>query len=192
VTTYYGESSADLATLVAPDTSSEITLAQLEHERNVDLEQQLPETLSTQSARERHIVLLTDQLSTILEGAEADAAEAKKHAGPEQRDLQAFFLQSRDKALDQARSVLQKASCAAEANEQSQRELTEMRIGLKAIKSESAAFRSRPADLQKGADRYRNLTATGDVDRAIHGLTERMRALEADLTARQENYSDME
>jgi hypothetical protein len=88
------------------------------------------------------------------EQVEADAAEEKKRAGLEIRELQAKLdesLLSRDHALEQAQSALQRASCAAEANEQSQRELTEMRAELEARKSESAAFRLRLADTENVA-----------------------------------------
>ena len=70
--------------LVAPDASSEKVVARLEHGR-ADLERQLSE-------RNRHIVQLAEQLeqkSVLLEQADANAAEAKKHPGLEVRDLQA-------------------------------------------------------------------------------------------------------
>jgi folate-dependent tRNA-U54 methylase TrmFO/GidA len=104
--------------------------------------------LETQFRRKKDIALLTGQLNTLLERAEADAAGAKQ---PEQRDLKAILLQSCDQALVQARStllLLQKAFSAAEANEQSQRELTVMRVELNPMKSESVRFSSQLADLE--------------------------------------------
>jgi hypothetical protein len=155
-------------TLVAPDTSSEITLTRLEHERIADLEQQLSETLSMQFERDQHISQLTNQLNTLLERVEA---EAKKRAGPEQRGLQA---KPRDHALEQARSALQKASRAVEANnEQNQRELTGIRDELEARKSESAAFRSRLADLENG---HTNSRAEAEY---LDGVKHRLATVEA-------------
>jgi hypothetical protein len=144
--------------------------------------------------------------STLLEHAEANAAEEKKRAGLELRELQAKLdesLLSRDHALEQAQSALQKASCAAEANEQSQRELTEMRAELEASKSESAAFRLRLADTENGcskskaeADAYRTPTATGlvntDADRVVHRLMERMQAMEAEMASLRGNEKSFE
>jgi hypothetical protein len=155
------------------------------------------------------------QKSALLEQAEANAAEAKKRAGLEQHDLQAKLdemllsrdqeqrglqakldelLLSRDQALEQARSALQKASCTAEANEQSQRELTEMRVELKARKSESVASRLRLEDTENGcakrkaeADTYRNQNAAGlvkmDEGRVVHRLMERVQAMEAEIAS---------
>ena len=136
-----------------------------------------------------------------LEQAESNAAEEKKHAGVELRELQAELdesLLSRNHAREQAQSALQKASSAAEAYEQSQRELTEMRAKLEASRSESAAFRLRLADTEDGCaksktegDIYHNLdrnqTTTGranaDEDRVVHRLKERVRALEAEISS---------
>ena len=139
--------------------------------------------------------------STLLEQAEANAAEEKKRAGLELRELQARLdesLLSRNHALEQAQSALQKASCAAEANEQSKRELTEMRAELEASKSESAAFRLQLADMENGCskskakeDGYRTPTAT-DEDRAVHRLMERMQAMEAEMLSLRWNEKSFE
>jgi len=166
---------------VAPETPSEISFTQSEQGRIVDLERQLSETISKQSKREKQVALLTSQLNTLLERAEA-AAVAAESKQPDQRDLQESFLQSRDQALEEARSALHKASCAAEANEKSQQELTELRTELKTMKSESAAFRSRLANLEN--DKNRNQAATGpDMDKAINRISERIRALEVGQTS---------
>ncbi|KAF8499876.1 hypothetical protein F5888DRAFT_1633488 [Russula emetica] len=140
-----------------------------------------------------------------LEQAEANGEE-KKRAGLELRELQAKLdelLLSRDRALEQAQSALQKASCAAESNEQNQRELTEMRAELEASKSESATFRLRLADAENGcanskadADTYRTQTATGlvntDEDRVVHRLMERMQAMEAEMASLRGNEKSFE
>jgi hypothetical protein len=141
-----------------------------------------------------------------LEQAEANAAEAKKRAGLELRELQAKLdesLLSRDHPREQAQSALQKASCAADANEQSQREPTEMRAELEASKSELAALRLRLADAENGcaeskteADTYRNQTATGlvntDEDRVVHRLMERMQVMEAEIASLRGNEKSFE
>ena len=103
-------------------------------------------------------------------------------------------LLSRNHALEQAQSALQRASFAAEANEQSRRELTEMGAELEASKSELAAFRLRLADAENGcgtstakASTCRTQTATGldnaDEDRVVHRLLERMQAMEAEIAS---------
>ena len=142
----------------------------------------------------------------VLQQTEANAAEEKKRA---LRELQAKFdesLLSRDHALEQAQSALQKASCATEANEQSQRELTEMRAKLDVSKSESAAFRLRLADIESGpngcsesnveADTYRTQSAKGlvnvDEDRVVHRLMERMQAMEAEIASLRWNEKSFE
>jgi len=194
--------------LVAPDASSGKEVARLEHERIAGLERQLSETLAE---RDRHIARLTDQLaqkSALLEQAEANALEEKKRTGLELRELQANLdesLLSRDQALEQARNALQKASCAAEANEQSQRELTEMRAELEARKSESTC-RLRPADTESDcakskakADTYHNQSATGhvntDEDPVVRRLMEHVRAMEAEMASlrwNEKNFETME
>jgi len=184
------------AKLVAPGAPSGKEIARLEDGRPIELERQLSETLVAKTERDRRIAQLTDKLALKIALLE-QAAEEKKSAGLEPRELQAKpgeSLLSRDNALEQAQSALQKASCAAEANEQSQRELAEMRAELEASKSELAAFRLRLADAENGcgesnaeADTYRTQTATGlintDGDRVVHRLMERMQAMEAEIAS---------
>jgi hypothetical protein len=92
------------AKLIVPDTSSEKEVARSGHERLIELERQLLAMRAAQTERDRRIAQLTDQLvqkSTLLEQAKANAAEAKKRAGLEQRELQAKLdelLLSHDKA----------------------------------------------------------------------------------------------
>ena len=133
----------------------------------------------------------------VLRQAEANTAEEKERAKLELQKLQVKLdgsLLSRDHALEQARNALQKASCAAEANQQSQRELTEMRANLEASKSESAAFRFRLADTEIGcskskaeADTNYNQISTGlvntDEGRVVHRLMERVQPMEAEMAS---------
>jgi hypothetical protein len=197
------------AKLVVRDASSEREVARSELERIADLERRLSEVLAAQTERDRHITQLTDELAqkiALLEQAEANAAEEKKRAGLELCELQAKLdesLLSRDYAPDQAQSALRKASCAAEANELSQREITEMRAELEARRSESAAFRLPLADTEDGCakskaegDTCRTLTATGlvdmDEDRIVHRLMERVRAMEAEIASLRRNEKSFE
>jgi hypothetical protein len=192
-----GEGSAEHhAKLVVPDAPSGKEVARLEDGCPMELERQLSETFVAKTEWDRRIAQLTDELA-LKSGLLEQAAEEKKHAGLELRKLQAKLdelLLSHDHALEQAQSPLQKASCTAEANEQSQRELAEMRAELEASKSESAAFRLRLADMENScgeskaeADTYRNQTATAlvntDGDRVVHRLLERMQAMEAEIAS---------
>jgi hypothetical protein len=206
------------AKLLSPDTSSEKEVVWLEHGRLIELERQLLAMRAAQTERDRHIAQLADQLvkkSALLEQAEANAAEAKKRAGLVQRELQARLdelLLSRDQALEQAQSALQKATFrAAEANEQSQPAcehemgLAEVHAKLEARESELAAVRLRLADAEDGwaksrsraeADTLRAQTAAGlvntDVDRVMHRLLERMRAMEAEMSSLRGNEKSFE
>jgi hypothetical protein len=211
------------ARLVAPGAPSGNEITRLEDGRLIELERQLSETLVAKTERGRRIVQLTEELAlksslleqaeaklalknALLEQADANVAEEKRSAGLELRELQAKLdelLLSRDHALEQAQSALQKASCAAEANEQSQRELTKVRAELEASKSESAAFCLRLADMENGrskskaeADTYRTPTATGlvntDEDRVVHRLLERMQAMEAEIASLRWNEKSFE
>jgi hypothetical protein len=150
--------------------------------------------------------------SALLEQAEANAAEAKKCAGLVQRELQARdeLLLSRDQALEQAQSALQKATFrAAEANEQSQpawgheTELAEVCAKLEASESELATVRLRLTDAEDGwaksraeADTLRAQTAASlvhtDVDRVVHRLMERMRTMEAEMSLMRGNEKSIE
>jgi hypothetical protein len=183
-------------------------IARLEDGRLIELERQLSdsETLAAKTERDRRITYLTDKLalkSALLEQAEANEAEAKKHAGLEQRELQAKaakldeLLLSRDQALEQAQSALQKA------NEQSQRELAEVHSKLGAMESELAAVRLRLTDGEDGwakgkaeADTLRGQTATDLVntneDRVVHRLMERMQAMEAEMASRRWSAKSIE
>ena len=185
--------------VVAPDSSSGKEIARL-HGYLVELERQLSETLHAKNDRDRYITQLTDELtlkSALLERAEADAAEAKKRAALEQRELRAELgelLQSRDQSLEQAQSALQKATFrAAEANERSQRELTEVHAKLETRESELAAIRLRLSD----ADGLAKSKAEGglvnmDVDRVMWRLMERVRVVEVEVASLRGNEKIIE
>jgi len=195
---------------VDPDAPFAKENGRLEDGRLIELEQQLSETLLAKTERDRRIAQLTDELvmmkSALLEQAETSAAEVRKRTGLGLRDLQAQLdesLLSRDHAREQARNALQKVSRVTEANEQSQRELTEMRAELEASKSELAAVRLQLADTENGcakskteANSYRTETATGlvstDEDRVVHRLMERVQAMEAEMASKRWNEKSIE
>ncbi|KAF8499835.1 hypothetical protein F5888DRAFT_115643 [Russula emetica] len=108
-------STVHLATLMAPDTSSEKEVVRLEHERLIELERQLLALRTAQTELDRRIAQLTDQLvqkSALLEQAEANAAEVKKRAGLELRELQVKLdesLLSRDQAKANAAEAKKRA-----------------------------------------------------------------------------------
>ena len=184
--------------IALPDAPSGKEISRSEDDRLIALERQLSEV---KAERDQHIAQLNDGLAllkgALLEQVEANAAKVEKRVGLELRKLQAKLdesLLSRGHALEQAQNALQKASCAAEANEQSQRELTEIRGELEASKSELAAFRLRLADTENScskckaeADTNHTPTATGlvntDEDRVVHKLMERVQAMEAKIAS---------
>jgi len=138
-----------------------------------------------------------------LEQAEANAAKERERAGLELQAKLDESLLSCDHALEQAETALQKASYVAEVNQQSQRELAEMRAELEAKMSESArALRLRLAAMdgcaqsKAEADTYRAQTATGlvntDVERVMHRLLDRMRAMEAEVSSLLGNEKSIE
>jgi hypothetical protein len=160
------------------DASSEGEVARLECERVVELEQQMSAMLAE---RDQRLAQLTEELalkSSLLERAEANAAEATKRAGPEPREHadrllgQTSLVEHKDAELvkmrgkldelilsrDRAQSALQIAtSRAAVADERSQRaseqyetELAEVRAELKAGRSELEAVRLRLTEAEIG------------------------------------------
>ena len=94
-----------------PDASSGKEIAPLEHERLIELERQLSETIVAKTERDRRIARLTDELalkSALLE----QAAEEKNRAGLELRELQAKLdelLLSRDQAEANAAEAKKRA-----------------------------------------------------------------------------------
>ena len=195
------------ANFVGPDAPSGQENARLEDGRLIELERQLSEMRDAKTKRDQRIAQLTDELerkSNLLVWAEANAAEANRRAGREQRELQAKLdesLLSRDRTREQVQSATFRG---AKANERSQRELAEVRAKLEARESEFAAVRLRLADAEAGwaksradADALRAAqTAAGpvnaDVGRAMHTLMDRMRAMEADLASKQWNEKYIE
>jgi hypothetical protein len=176
-----------------------------------NLERQLSVRLAAETERDRRIAQLTDELSlksALLEQAEANAAEAKKHEGLKLRELQAKLdelLLSRDehvRAFEQAQSALQKAtSRATDADERSQyaceqigkyeMELAEVRAELEAKKSELETVRSRLTDAENG---WTKGTGSGntDEDQATRRLMERMRVIEAEMASKRWNEKNIE
>ena len=194
---------------VAPDVSSEKESARLEHERIADLERQLSETIAAQTERDRRIAQLSEQLaqkSALLEQAEANAAEAKKRARWELRELQTEHLRK----LEQTQSALQKAtSRAGDAEERGQpayereTEFADVRAELEGKKSELEAVRLRLMDAEdrcakskEEADTLRAQIAAGlinaDVDRVMHRLIERVRSVEAEMESMRGNEKSIE
>ena len=156
------------AKLVAPGASSNKKVAQSEHARIAGLERRLSESIDAQTELDRRIAQLADQLaqnSALAEQAEANMVEAKRPAGPEQRELAEVLANlkklslSRDESPEQgqqgpqAQSTLKKAtSRAAKANERSRRELAGVRAKLKAREPELAAVRLRPRATDQDAE----------------------------------------
>src|SRR6266478_4520241 len=184
------------AKLVAHDVSPEKEIARLEHERLVEVERKLSAMLAAQTERDWRIAQLTDELALLKQSE----AEAKERAGLEQREMQAKL----DELLLSRDHVLQIASRATEANEQSQRDLAEVRAELEARKSEWAAVPLRFKDAESGwgkskaaeadtsgAKTAANLVNT-DEDGVMRRLTERMRAMEAEIASLRGNEKSFE
>jgi hypothetical protein len=199
------------AKLVAPDAPSGKEIARLEDGRLIDLERELLAMRAAQTERDLCIAQLTDQLvqnSALLEQAEANAAEEKKRAGLELRELQAKLdksLLSHNHALEQAQSTLRKAkSRAADADERSQ-PACEHETVLAEVRAELEAVRLRLSDAEDGwakskaeADtlRARTQAAAGlinmDVDRVMRRLMERVRSVEAEMSSLRGNEKSIE
>src|SRR5216684_6155698 len=197
------------AKFVAHDTSSEGEVVRLEHGRLADLEQQLLASLAAQIERDRRIGQLTDDLalkSALLEESERNAAQAKRRAGLELRELQAKLdksLLSHDRALEQAQSAVQKArSRAADADDRSQpayeqigrykTELAEVRAELEGKKSKLETIRLRLRDAENDCAKSRAEAETlcaqstagpvnMDEDRVARRIMERLRTMEAKI-----------
>ncbi len=163
------------AKVVAPEVPPK-EIARLDDERLIEVERKLSAMLAAQTERDMRVAQLTDELaqnSALLKQSEANAAEAKKRAGLEQREMQA--------KLD-------------EANERSQRELAEVRAELEARKSELAVVHLRLKDAESGwakskaeadtsgAKNAANVVNT-DEDGVMRRLMERVRALETQMAS---------
>ena len=155
-----------------PGDSSEGEPALLESERVVELERQLSAILAAQTERDQRLAELSEELalkSALLERAEANAAEATKHAGLEPRELadrllaQTSLVENKDaelvmmqakldelvvsrdqhvRALGRAQSALQKATSRAADADKYEIELVEVRAELEGKKSELEARKS--------------------------------------------------
>jgi chromosome segregation ATPase len=198
----------------APGASFEKEVARLEHLRIADLELQLSETLAAQTERDWHTARLTDRLaekSALLDQAEANAAEAKKHARLELGKLQTKLVEltmSRDghlRKLEQAQSALQNAtSRTADADERSQpacgheTELAEVRAELEAVRLRLRDAEDGWAKSKAEADTLRAQTAAGpslvntDAERVMHRLLDRMRFMEAEMSSLRGNEKSIE
>jgi hypothetical protein len=191
--------------MLAAQTERDQRMAQLTD----GLERKLSAVLATQTERDRRIAQLTDELAqtrTLLKQAEANAVEGKKRAELELRELQAKLdklVLSCDHALEQAQSALQATSRTAEANEQSQRELAEVRAELEASKSESATVHLRRKDAESGWAKHNAEADTSDAniaanlvntdeDGVMRRLMERMRAMEGEIASLRGNEKSFE
>jgi chromosome segregation ATPase len=181
----------------------------------LELERHLSESLAAQTERDQRIAQLTDELalkSALLEQAEANATEAKKHEGLKLRELQARLdelLLSRDQHVRAFQNALQNAtSRATDADERNQRaweqighyetELAYVRAKLREKESELEAVSLRLEDAERAltkskteADTPRAQTAAGlvntDVDQVMHMLMERIRSMEAEIASKWRN-----
>ena len=154
------DNNVECSKLVAPNGPSGNETARPEDGRMIEHERQLSETLVAKAERDQRIAQLADDLAQ-KSALHEQAMEERKRARQELREMQT-------KLDEQAQSALQRVSFAAEANEQSWRELTEMGAELKASKSELAAFRLQLVDTENGCDSskakantYCTRTATG-------------------------------
>jgi hypothetical protein len=159
----------------------------MEHERFMDLERQLLISLTAQTERDQRIVQLTDELSlksSLLEQAEANAAETAKRAVLELREhplMQTPMAKQGDPVEGLPLSRNQQIS-------QYEKKLANVRAKLEAKESELETIRLRLTDAEKGwtkskteADALRAQIAerlvSTDEDRVMSRLTERMRAM---------------
>jgi hypothetical protein len=165
----------------------------------LELERQLSVSLAAQTERDQRIAQLADELalkSALLEQAEANATEAKKHEGLKLRELQAKLdesLLSRDqhvRAFEQAQSALQKAY-AYEQTGKYEIELAEVRAELETKKSELEAVRSRLTEAENG---WTKSKADGNTDdnQVTRRLMERMRVIEAGMASKRWNEKSIE
>jgi peptidoglycan hydrolase CwlO-like protein len=159
----------------------------MEHDRFIALERQLLVSLTAQTERDQRIVQMTDELalkSSLLEQAEANAAETAKRAALESREhplMQTPVAKPGDLVEGLPLSRNQQIS-------QYEKKLANVRAELEAKESELETIRLRLTDAEKGwtkskaeADALRAQIAeclvSMDEDRVMSRLTERMRAM---------------
>jgi hypothetical protein len=186
------------AKFAAPHSSSEGEgeVARLDHERFMELKRQLLASLAAQTERDQRIAQLTNELalkSSLLEQAEANAAETAKRAGLEQHEHldQPLTQTSMVKQSDQVGMQVKPGEFPLSRDQQIGqygKKLANVRAKLEAKESELEAIRLRLTDAEKGwtkskaeADTLRAQIAAGlvstDEDRVMRRLTERMRAM---------------
>jgi hypothetical protein len=215
-----GEGSAKYrAKFAVPDASSVGEFAHLERElvelegQLVELEGHLSAPLAVQKERDQRLAQLTEEFawkSSLLEQAEANAAEAAKRAGLKPREhadrlpvQTSLVVQKKDAELVNTHAKFDELLLSRDqhvrALEQQigryETELAGVRAELDAKKSELEAVRLRLTDAEIGwakskaeADTLRALTTAGlvsstgmDEERMTRGLLERIRAMEAEM-----------
>ena len=175
----------------APHSSSEGDLTRLE------LERQLSVSLAARAEQDQRIARLTDELAqkrTLLEKAEANAAEGKRHARLEQGRLLTLLKQRDVELVDMQAKLGELVASRDQQVEQYETELTNVRAKLDAKESELETVRSRFADAEKDLTESKEAyalhaqTATGSVnrneDQVTRGLMERVRALEVEVSSK--------
>ena len=201
------EGPTEQAKFAAPHFSSEGGVSKLE------LERQQSESLAAQAERDQRIARLTDELalkSALLEQAEANAAEAAKHAGlelPSYADrplMQTSLVEQRDADLVDMQARLDELLLSHDRQiGKYEKELANVRAKLEGNESELEALRLRLRDVEKGwtkskeeADTLRVETATGSVnrdeDQITRRLLERVRAIEAEMVSKRWNEKRIE
>ena len=188
--------------IAAPRPSSKGEVARLEYEHFMQLERQLLVSLAAQTERDQRIVQLTEELAlktSLLEQAEANAAEAAKRAGLELReDVDRTLMQT--SMAKQSDLVVEGLPLSRNQQiGQYEKKLVNVRAKLEEKESELEAIRLRLTDAEKGwtkskaeAEALRAQIAAGlvgtDEDRVMGRLTERMRAMiEVEMTSLRRN-----
>ena len=180
-----------------PHPSSEGEVARLEHEQRFrELKRQLLVSLAAQTERDQRIAQLTDELalkSSLLEQAEANAAETAKRAGMElcehlDRPLMQISMVKQSDQVDMPAKLEEMPLSRNQQIGQYGKKLANMRAKPEAKEPELEAIRLRLTDAEKGwteskaeADTLRAQIAAGlgstDEDRVMRRLTERMRGM---------------
>jgi hypothetical protein len=183
----------------------------------LELERQVSVLLAAQTERDQRIARLTDELtlkSALLEQAEANPTERKRHAKLELRKHEDRRLTSLVKQRDVEPVDMQAGLRDMQAkldelllsrDQQYEKELANVRAKLETNESELEAVRLRLTDAEKGlttgkskgdADASRAQTAAGslnkDEEQDTRRLMERLRALETEVASRRWNEKSIE
>ena len=191
------------AKFAAPRSSSEGEATRLEVERQPSV------SLAVQTERDQRVAWLSDELAlknSLLEQAEANAAEAARLAGSElreymddQRLMWTSLVEQRDAELVDMQARLDELLLSRDKQiRQYEKKLTNVHTKLKAKESELEAVRLRLTDAEKGwtkskaeADKLRAQAAESSVnkdeDQVTRRLMERVRALEVEVTSKRWN-----